>query len=212
MLLTILKGFTVSLSLICAIGAQNAFVLKQGLLKNNIFWICSVCFLCDFLLMTMGVLGVGEMISSNQILLIILTLAGSLFLFWYGFLSFRSALRGNSSFNIENNNTKKISVLSSISATLAITLLNPHVYLDTVVIIGGISMTLITTMEKIAFIMGTVLASATWFYSLGYGAQKLSVYFTQPKVWRVIEIVIAIIMWLIALSLLLYLFHNDLLH
>lgn len=206
MLFTLLKGFTVSISLICAIGAQNAFVLKQGLLKNNIFWVCTVCFLCDFLLMCLGVFGVGEIISANHVLLITLTLAGAIFLFTYGFLSFRSAFKGLSQLSVQNGRTNKISVLSSITATLGITLLNPHVYLDTVVIIGGVSVTLASSMEKLAFVTGTLLASLIWFYSLGYGAQKLSVYFTRPKVWQVIEFCIGVLMWAIALSLLFFLY------
>lgn len=209
MLLTVLKGFTVSLSLICAIGAQNAFVLKQGLLKNNIFWICTTCFLCDFLLMCMGVFGVGEIISSNKILLSILTLSGTIFLFCYGFLSFRSALRGGASINVNNDNVKQISIMRSISTTLGISLLNPHVYLDTVVIIGGISVTLPTVITKLAFMIGALFASFIWFYSLGYGAQKLSGYLMRPKIWQAIEFVIGIVMWMIAISLLVFLFTQD---
>lgn len=208
MFVTMLKGFTVSISLICAIGAQNAFVLKQGLLKNNIFWVCTVCFICDFLLMCLGVFGVGEIISSNDVLLIILTLAGAIFLFSYGFLSFRSACKGASSLTVTNGSINKVSILKTITGTLGITLLNPHVYLDTVVIIGGVSATLSLLMEKLFFIIGALVASFIWFYSLGYGAQKLSAYFTHPKVWRVIEFSIGTIMWAIAVSLLVFLFSH----
>lgn len=208
MFLTMFKGFSIGLSLICAIGAQNAFVLKQGLLKNNIFWICTTCFICDFFLMCMGIFGVGEIISANKILLFILTFAGAIFLIWYGFLSFRSALRGNSNLTLDQNGTKKTSVFQSIMATLGITLLNPHVYLDTVVIIGGVSVTIVDNIEKVFFMIGVMLASGIWFYSLGYGAQKLLVYFMRPKVWRVIEMIIAFIMWIIALTLFLYIVHN----
>lgn len=200
-----LKGFLVSLSLICAIGAQNAFVLKQGLLKNNIFWICTTCFLCDFLLMCLGIFGVGEIINTNKILLITLTLAGVAFLISYGFLSFRSAFKASSSLKLQPDNLQKVSLASSISATLAITLLNPHVYLDTVVIIGGVSATLPSNFDKFSFMVGALIASFIWFYSLGYGAKKLSVYFTKPRVWQIIECLVGILMWGIALSLLRFL-------
>lgn len=208
MFLIALKGFTISFSLICAIGAQNAFVLKQGLLKNNIFWICTTCFLCDFLLIALGVFGAGEIISKNKIILILLTLAGAIFLFYYGFLAFRSAVSGKSAMHLKNNNSYKYSLIGSISTTLGITLLNPHVYLDTVVIIGGISATLFSLQDKMIFMIGALLASFIWFYALGYGARKLSAYFSNPKIWQLLDCAIGVLMWGIAITLIIFCYHS----
>jgi len=134
----ILKGIVTSGTLIIAIGAQNAFVLKQGLLKNNIFWVALVCFLCDVLLMCTGVLGVGTVIKNNTFANIGLAIIGGLFLLLYGFKSFRSAFSSSHTIDISTN-PKVIPIPKTILLTLAITLLNPHVYLDTVVVIGGIA-------------------------------------------------------------------------
>jgi L-lysine exporter family protein LysE/ArgO len=209
MFLIMLKGFTISFSLICAIGAQNAYVLKQGLLKKNIFWVCLTCFLCDFLLISLGVFGVSEILSNNKIILTFLTLAGAIFLFYYGFLSFKSAIGGKSALHLKSPEEYSKSVLTSISTTLGITLLNPHVYLDTVVIIGGISVTLTSLQTKTIFMVGALFASFVWFFSLGYGAKKLSSYFTLPKVWQFLDFAIGILMWSIAITLVIFAYNSS---
>lgn len=204
MLLIALKGFTISFSLICAIGAQNAHILKQGLLKNHIFWICTTCLVCDVMLIWLGIFGVGKIISENKLLLIALTLLGVLFLSYYGYLSCRAALSGQSAIHLKTNRNDKTTLVKALSTTLAITLLNPHVYLDTVVIIGSVSGTLASFQQKIVFMIGGVVASSIWFYALGYGSQKLSHYFSQPRLWQWLDLAIAFIMWSIAVTLLIF--------
>ncbi|MCY1689754.1 LysE/ArgO family amino acid transporter [Exiguobacterium sp. SL14] len=191
----ILKGIVTSGTLIVAIGAQNAFVLKQGLLRNNIFWVVLVCFLCDVLLMCMGVLGIGTVIKNNMFANVGLASVGGLFLLLYGFKSFRSAF--SSSHTMDVSTAPKItSIPKTILLTLAITLLNPHVYLDTVVIIGGIAGTL-TFDQKVNFLIGALIASFVWFFGLGYGARWLIPVFKEPKAWKILDFGIGCLMfWL----------------
>ncbi|PJG83105.1 LysE/ArgO family amino acid transporter [Caviibacterium pharyngocola] len=197
-----LYGFWVTAGLIIAIGAQNAFVLKQGLLKQHTFWIALTCILCDLVLIGAGVFGLGTLISANPIASVALALVGALFLLVYGFRAFRSAYKGNGNLAVEKtqeNNT----ALKAVLLTLAITLLNPHVYLDTVVIMGGIAGTL-APMQKGLFLIGAITTSTIWFFSLAYGARLLIPLFQRPITWRILDILIGIIMWLIAGSLVSY--------
>lgn len=180
-----IKGFLVSGGLIIAIGAQNAFVLKCGLLKKHVFWVALTCFICDIFLISIGVFGVGEFISSNLLFKILLSFVGALFLFTYGMRSWINAWRGNNTLDV-NNNAAPISKKSMIISALAITLLNPHVYLDTVVIIGGISSTL-SMNSRILFTVGAFLSSFTWFFSLGYGARILIPLFRKPRTWQILD-------------------------
>lgn len=196
----ILKGFLVSAGLIIAIGAQNAYVLKQGLLKQHIFWISLTCFLCDFVLMSFGVLGFGSVISKNPTIAMVLSLLGALFLFAYGVRAFISAYKGTGGFNLDGS-PPNVSLKKTITTTLALTLLNPHVYIDTVVLIGGVAGTLSLT-EKYYFLIGTLTASAVWFFGLGYGARLLTPLFKKPKTWQILDFLIGIIMCAIAVGLL----------
>ena len=200
----LLQGFLVSGGLIVAIGAQNAFVLKQGLRRWHVLPIVLTCFICDFLLMSLGVFGFGSMISQNPTASAALALVGALFLLVYGARSFRSAWRGGSAIDIENP-TQGGTALQAVLATLAMTLLNPHVYLDTVVIIGSVAGTL-STVEKSWFLAGALTASASWFFSLGFGARLLLPLFKRPLTWRLLDAAIGMVMWLIAFALLKYSF------
>lgn len=192
----IIKGALIAGSLIVAIGAQNAFVLKQGLLKNNIFWVSLTCFLCDLVLMTIGVLGIGTIISSSTFATVTLAIAGGLFLAVYGVKSLRSAWLFSNSMNINNDVETSPKIHKTILLTLAITLLNPHVYLDTVVIVGGVAGTL-TLNEKIQFLIGALIASFIWFFGLGYGSRWLIPLFKKPVAWRILDFGIGCLMiWL----------------
>ncbi|WP_078552287.1 LysE/ArgO family amino acid transporter [Bacillus alkalicellulosilyticus] len=193
----VIRGALISGSLIIAIGAQNAFVLRQGLMKNNIFWVSLTCFLCDFILITIGVLGIGTIISSSTIATVTLAIAGGLFLALYGLKSLRNAWLSSSSMTINNNDREAApKVRKTILLTLAITLFNPHVYLDTVVIIGGFAGTLMWQ-EKVHFLIGAVIASFVWFFGLGYGARWLIPLFEKPVAWRILDIGIGCLMlWL----------------
>lgn len=202
-MLTIIKGFLVSFGLIVAIGAQNAYVLKQGLLKQHIFWVCLVCFLCDVTLLSLGVLGFGSLIDKNQTLKLALAIFGAVFLFWYGLRSFKSAYRGGENLSVDTTNQTTISPKKAIATTLALTLLNPHVYLDTLVLVGTVASPL-TLVQKYQFLIGAVSASALWFFGLGYGARLLIPLFKKEKTWQLLDVFIGMIMWVIAFGLVRY--------
>lgn len=197
-----LHGFIVCFGLIVSIGAQNAFLLKQGILKRHVFWIAFICFFCDVLLMGVGVLGLGSLIAQSPTVSLILALIGALFLFTYGSRSFISAYQGTSKLLAETDSPQS-GLRKSILITLAITLLNPHVYIDTVVIVGGIGGTL-NFEQKIQFLFGALLCSFLWFFGLGYGAGMLSRYFEKRRTWQILDTLTGFIMYGIAISLVLY--------
>ena len=203
MFATFLKGAMVASGLIIAIGAQNAFVLKQGLARQHIFWVALICFLCDAVLMSAGVLGLGALIKGSPVATLSLTLIGAVFLFWYGFNAFRSALMGTAHLEAAKQRVQNVSLRTVVGTTLALTLLNPHVYLDTVVVLGGVAGTL-TVAEKLPFLLGAISVSGVWFFGLGYGARLLSPLFQKPRTWQALDLLIGVIMWWIALELLLY--------
>ncbi len=200
---TFIQGFLVCGGLIIAIGAQNAFVLKQGLLQRNILAVILTCFACDFILISLGVMGLGSLISESPMATVALALVGAVFLSVYGARSFRSAYLGNSVLQLDNRDEVQSSAFKAVLATLAVTLLNPHVYLDCFAIIGGIAGTL-SSSEKWLFLFGALCTSALWFFSLGYGAKLLIPLFKRPVTWRILDIAIGIVMWLIAGSLVKY--------
>ena len=188
--------------LIVAIGAQNAFVLKQGLRRWQVLPIVLTCFLCDFSLMTLGVFGLGTLIGASRVASVALALVGALFLAVYGARAFRAAWRGGAVMTDDGAEAAG-SARQAVLLTLAITLLNPHVYLDTVVIVGGIAGTM-STAAKVLFLCGAVAASALWFFALGFGARLLLPLFRRPLTWRLLDAVIGVVMWAIAFSLLRY--------
>lgn len=198
----LLQGFLVSGGLIVAIGAQNAFVLKQGLRRWQVLPIVLTCFLCDFSLMTLGVFGLGTLIGASRVASVALALVGALFLAVYGARAFRAAWRGGATMSTDGTEAAG-STQQAVLLTLAITLLNPHVYLDTVVIVGGIAGTL-SPAAKVLFLCGAVAASALWFFALGFGARLLLPLFRRPLTWRLLDAVIGVVMWAIAFSLLRY--------
>ncbi|MDD7425330.1 MAG: LysE/ArgO family amino acid transporter [[Actinobacillus] rossii] len=195
-----IQGFLVCGGLIIAIGAQNAFVLKQGLLKNNILPIILTCFACDFVLISLGVLGLGFIISESQAATVALAIVGAIFLFVYGARAFRSVYKGNATLELTNDNNIQQSTWKAILATLAITLLNPHVYLDCFAIIGGIAGT-IPADSKILFLAGALCTSLLWFFGLGYGARLLIPLFKRSITWRILDFSIGVVMWAIAFNL-----------
>lgn len=197
-----LHEFIVCFGLIVSIGAQNAFLLKQGILKRHVFWIAFICFFCDVLLMGVGILGLGSLIAQSPTVSLILALVGALFLFTYGSRSFISAYQGTSKLLAETDSPQS-GLRKSILITLAITLLNPHVYIDTVVIVGGIGGTL-NFEQKIQFLFGALLCSFLWFFGLGYGAGMLSRYFEKRRTWQILDTLTGFIMYGIAISLVLY--------
>lgn len=193
-----LKGFIVTISLIVAIGAQNAYILKLGLLKQYVLLAVSLCILFDFILIGLGVFGLGYFIQGNQLLINIIAIIGIIFLCVYAILSFKSALK-NESLQIDGN-VKTNPIKQVITLILVFTFLNPHTYLDTILLIGGIGANIEDGL-KIYFLLGAVSASAIWFFSLGFGARFLIPLFKKPITWKLLDISIGFLMLFIAYSL-----------
>jgi L-lysine exporter family protein LysE/ArgO len=190
-------GFGAGLGLIVAIGAQNAFVLRQGLLKQHVLAVCLACALSDAVLIALGVSGFRLVSAALPWLDPAMRAGGALFLAWYGARSFRSAWRGGGALLAEGGTQRPF--WPTLLTCLALTWLNPHVYLDTVVLLGAIS-TRYDGAEHI-FGLGAVTASFTFFFSLGYGARLLRPLFARPNAWRILDAAIGLVMWMIALSL-----------
>lgn len=193
-----LPGFLLSLSLILAIGAQNAFVLRQGLQRSHVFWVCLTCALCDAILIAAGVAGFGALAQAVPVFEAVMRYGGAAFLFWYGARNFRAAWRGGSA--ILEHGTAPSSLRQTILTVLALTWLNPHVYLDTVVLLGSVSA---QYDSKLAFGAGAVLASFVFFFALGYGARLLAPLFANPRAWQVLDGIVGLTMWAIAAKLIL---------
>jgi L-lysine exporter family protein LysE/ArgO len=196
-LLAAASGFALGLSLIVAIGAQNAFVLRQGLRGEHVSPVVAVCTVSDALLIGAGVAGAGALLARAPSLLTVVRLAGAAFLLAYGVLAARRALdtRG-----LDPAAGAAPGPLATTLATcLALTWLNPHVYLDTVVLLGSVAST--HGGERWAFAIGAAVASATWFAALGHGARLLRPVFARPTAWRVLDGLIAAVMVTLAVVL-----------
>lgn len=192
-------GFVLGGSLIVAIGAQNAFILRQGLVRNHVFVVCLIAALCDALLIVAGIAGLGAIVAGSPFLIGAVTLGGAAFLFGYAALAFRRAMAPKA---LHADSKSMGSLWAAVTTCLALTFLNPHVYLDTVLLIGGLSGQYDGT-ARLAFGAGAVTASFVWFFTLGYGARLLAPVFERPMAWRVLDLLIAAIMALLATGLLL---------
>tara|TARA_B100000686_G_scaffold95455_1_gene101990 strand:- start:398 stop:1009 length:612 start_codon:yes stop_codon:yes gene_type:complete len=192
--LAFISGFLISISLILALGPQNVFVLRQGLLRTHVFAACLVCSISDALLIAAGVLGVGLFISEIEELAIWMSVGAALFLIAYGILRIKSAFNPKG-MEVEEGESKEL--WPTILAGLAFTYLNPHVYVDTLLLIGGASSSYIGD-EKLMFGIGAATASFVFFFSLGYGAKRLSPILNNPESWKIIDIFIAGIMFTVA--------------
>ena len=193
-----LKGYIITTTLIVAIGAQNAYLLKLGLLKQHVLKAVLFCIFSDFLLIASGVFGLGYFIQGKQVFINSIAIFGIVFLCIYAFLSFRSAFK-NASLKIDNE-VKTNPLKQVITLLFVFTYLNPHTYLDTVLLIGGIGANLEDSM-KLYFLLGAVLGSASWFFALGYGARFLIPLFKKPLTWKILDISIGILMLIIAYTL-----------
>ncbi|WP_415921124.1 LysE/ArgO family amino acid transporter [Tateyamaria sp. SN6-1] len=190
-------GFLLSLTLILAIGAQNAFVLRQGLRRMHVLPVVLTCAISDALLILAGVAGFGALAEAVPWFEPLMRYGGAAFLLWYGWINARSAWRGGQSLDAGGAETQ--SLRSAILTLLALTWLNPHVYLDTVVLLGSISA---QYPDRFAFGAGAMTGSFVFFFSLGYGARLLGPLFANPRAWQVLDAIIALTMWGIALKLL----------
>ena len=197
LLLPLAKGFVTSGSLIIAIGAQNAFVLSHALRRQFTGLIAVTCCSLDILLIFAGIAGMGTLIANSPNLMFAAAMFGGVFLTVYGGLALKSAV-SSKSMNIEGSplTSRKAAFLT----TLAISLLNPHVYIDTVVLIGSIGGQH-PLPERWWFATGAALASVVWFFSLSWGAKKLAPWFKKPITWRFLDSAICLMMWSIAASL-----------
>ncbi len=194
-----LEGCGTGAGLIIAIGAQNAFVLKQGILKNHVFATVFVCALIDSTLISVGVGGFGAILTSNMVLLSLARWGGAAFLIYYGFRSFRAVFKIDS-LRLDGSRARP-DLKMTLVTVLAVCLLNPHVYLDTVVLLGSIGAQF-PAPERLFFALGAMLSSFAWFFTIGYGARYLAPLFQKPLAWKILDFLIGCIMWAIALSLL----------
>lgn len=198
------KGLLLGGSLIMAIGMQNAFVLRQGLKNSHVFPTALTASLCDMILIIAGVLGFGLLVQKAPWLLTALKYGGALFLFIYGIKSFIRALKpGTLDQDKAAGLLKKEGLKETILLLLAFSLLNPHVYLDTVVLVGGLSAAQ-GPIGKYWFGAGAASASFLWFFALAYAGRWMGPLFAKSIAWKILDILIGIIMWWIAISLLLF--------
>lgn len=202
MLTAIAAGLGLGLSLIIAIGAQNAFVLRQGLRREHVLLVVAVCAVSDAILIVAGIAGLGALIEQADWLLVVIRIAGAAFLTWYGIGAARRALKPKT---LEaDDGGDRMTRLAALTTVLALTWLNPHVYLDTVVLLGSIGGTYGD--DRWWFALGAVTGSILWFTALGFGSRALRPLFAKPIAWRVLDVLIAVVMFALAISLIVGLF------
>ena len=185
----LIVGFIASFTLIAAIGAQNAFVLRQGIRREHVLAVVALCTVSDIVLISAGIAGVGALISAHPSALNIAKFGGALFLVGYGLLAARRVWRPSSLAPSERTPARLAEVLVTCAA---LTFLNPHVYLDTVVLLGALANE--HEDDKWLFGVGAVTASGVWFVSLGLGARRLAGLFANPVTWRILDGLIAVMM------------------
>lgn len=188
------SGFVLSLGLIVAIGAQNAFVLRQGLRQEHVGAIVLFCALSDAVLMAAGVAGLAQLLKAGPGLATGLTIFGALFLLAYGAKALWRARTPQALAAAADHD--RISLASALAQSAAFTFLNPHVYLDTVLLVGSVGAQ--HGAARGWFVLGAALASLLWFVSLGYGARWLAPWFAKPRAWQVLDGLIGLTMWLLA--------------
>ncbi len=199
-LLAALAGLGLGLSLIVAIGAQNAFVLRQGLRLEWVGPVVAVCTVSDAVLILAGVAGVGALVGAVPSLLTVIRFAGAAFLLCYGLLAARRAVRPGA-LRADGATGERAGLPATLLTCLALTWLNPHVYLDTVVLLGSVAST--HGAQRWWFGGGAALGSLLWFTGLGFGARLLRPVFARPAAWRVLDGLIAVVMVLLAVTLVL---------
>ncbi len=198
MLTTLIAGFGTGLSLIVAIGAQNAFVLRQGIRREHVGPVALLCALADALLIGAGVLGIGTLVERAPVVLDVVRWGGVVFLLCYAVLALRRAVHPDA-LRADGSATGP-SLRAALTTAAALTFLNPHVYLDTVLLLGSIA-NQHGADGRWVFATGAAIGSFAWFFGLAYGARRLAPLFARPASWRVLDGLIAVVMTLIALSL-----------
>lgn len=200
-MLAFLPGFLTGLSLIIAIGAQNAFVIRQGLTKRHVLLVVLICAVSDALLILLGVAGLGALISGLPWLLEIIRWFGVAYLSWFGVKALMSAFKTQS---LDASGVQSASAKTVVLSVLGFTFLNPHVYLDTVILLGSIGNQF--GPDKWWFAIGGAVASVVWFSSIGFGAKAASRFMSKPIFWKVLDSLIALVMFSIAIMLAFYTF------
>ena len=200
-----LQGWALSLGLIVAIGAQNAFVLRQGLRREHVASVVFFCALSDALLIAAGVRGMAQALGERPMVANALALAGAVFLAVYGWKALRRALHQNGL--LANEEGDGLTWSTAMAQAAAFTLLNPHVYLDTVLLVGSIGAQQPTDLQ-VWFVAGASSASLLWFCALGFGARWLAPLFAKPRAWQVLDILIGLTMWALSGMLVLRLFNS----
>ncbi|KQQ66013.1 L-lysine exporter [Microbacterium sp. Leaf320] len=219
-MLSLFAGLGLGLSLIVAIGAQNVFVLRQGIRREHVLPVVIICAVSDALLIAAGVAGLGFVISAAPWLVVVARWAGALFLLAYGIIAARRAWRGGEELRVDTDPTEHIasardaghtatatrtatrtSLVPVIATVLALTWLNPHVYLDTVLMLGSIAAT--HGEQRWLFAAGAMAASILWFTALGFGARYVGRWLRTERSWRILDALIAVVMITLAVSLVL---------
>ncbi len=190
-------GFALSATLIIAIGAQNSFVLRQGLRREHVVAIVVFCALADLALISAGVAGLARVLGKAQSLTMALTIAGTLFLLWYGLRALRRAFQPQA---LRAASGTRVSLRGAVAQAAAFTFLNPHVYLDTVLLVGSIGARQPAD-ARLWFVGGAALASGAWFAALGFGARLLAPLFSRPRAWQVLDILVGATMLVLAAGL-----------
>ena len=191
-----LNGLLVAFGLIMAIGTQNAFVLAQSLRREHHLPVAAFCVVCDALLVAAGVFGLATLLAQNPLLLSVARWGGAVFLLWYGTQALRRAFSTSS---LEHSASQTARSLKAVMlSALAVTLLNPHVYLDTVLLIGSLG-----AQQSVpgAYVVGAASASLMWFFTLALGAARLAPWLARPNTWRILDLLVAVMMYAVALQL-----------
>lgn len=200
-MLSFIPGFFTGLSLIVAIGAQNAFVIRQGLTRKHVLLVVTICAVADAALIALGIAGLGAIISGLPWLLEVIRWFGVAYLSWFGVRSIMSAFKNES---MDASGAQSLSKGKVVAAVLGFTLLNPHVYLDTVILVGSVANQF--GQDRWAFGIGAMFASVVWFFSIGFGARAASGLMSKPIFWRILDSLIACVMFGIAAMLAFYRF------
>ena len=194
----LIQGGILGFAMIIPIGVQNAFILSQGIRCNHHYLTAFICLICDIVLTTVGVFGGSKLITSSQYLLLLIGWGGILFLLFYASSALYRAYQGHYA---KPNQTKELASRKAvIITTLAVTLLNPHVYIDTVVILGNIGSTF-NDNDKVYFTMGAIFAASLWFFGLSASAAKLAPWLSRPRILRIIDLFISGVMLFVAYKL-----------
>lgn len=196
-MIAFIQGIGIGAGLIVAIGAQNVFVFSQGVRKEHHWLVALICSLCDALLIFLGAAGVGTVVAASQLLQDVAGWGGAIFLGWYGFKALCSAVKVES---LRVNNETYSSRWAVVMATLGVTLLNPHVYLDTLLLLGGASGRFPGN-DRYLFALGASSASLFWFHTLSLSGTVLAPFFQSPRAWRILDCLVCCTMWTIAVQL-----------